>query len=565
MNMKMTFEQMEELLAPTYRVGVYCRLSKDDDERERESASISHQREMMMDFCAKRGWSVEHVYVDDGYSGLNQNRPDLQKLLDDVENKRINLVITKDYSRLGRNHLETEYLREDFFPRHNCRYIAMNDNIDTLYDDEYAPFKAVINEQYSKDISKKVHSSYASQAAKGRFTGNVAPFGYVKDPNEKGHLIIDEETAPYVKQIFEWARDGHGTAFIKRRLEEQKVPCPTWWNRQRGFREHYTKWEIQDPENGKYVWDETVIGDMLINPVYYGAISGQKKNYKFKIGVLSDKKPEDWITVENMHDPIIDQDTFEIVGEKIESRKCTRGDGTYSLFAGLIKCGECGKALTIRKTNAKNPIDIYACVTYNRHGKNHCTQHRVEFDRLYDICLKEIQGLAKQALDAGDIAEDLAAAYDAEQRAQTEVKQRQNIKAKDRLEALDRMVARLYEDLLAEKISESTFESMMAKTQKEQDLLRKQIAEFEETAGNEEESESAKKWLDLIKEYSDITELDAETLNRLIKQIVVHEEIDSDGTRNISLEIHYNFKPIDDSVKHQISNTSGEASTSPGI
>ena len=127
------------------------------------------------------------------------------------------------------------------------------------------------------------------------------------------------------------------------------------------------------------------------------------------------------------------------------------------------------------------------------------------------------------------------------------------------------MVARLYEDLLAEKISESTFESMMAKTQKEQDLLRKQIAEFEETAGNEEESESAKKWLDLIKEYSDITELDAETLNRLIKQIVVHEEIDPDGTRNISLEIHYNFKPIDDSVKHQISNTSGEASTSPGI
>ena len=127
------------------------------------------------------------------------------------------------------------------------------------------------------------------------------------------------------------------------------------------------------------------------------------------------------------------------------------------------------------------------------------------------------------------------------------------------------MVARLYEDLLAEKISESTFESMMTKTQKEQDLLRKQIAEFEENAGNEEESESAKKWLDLIKEYSDITELDAETLNRLIKQIVVHEEIDPDGTRNISLEIHYNFKPIDDSVKHQISNTSGEESTSPGI
>lgn len=562
MNMRMTFEQMEELLAPTYRVGIYCRLSKDDELRG-ESASISHQREMMMEYCEKKGWSIEDIYVDDGYSGLNQNRPDLQRLLDDVVKKRINLVITKDYSRLGRNHLETEHLREDFFPRHNCRYIAMNDNIDTLYDDEYAPFKAVMNEMYSKDISKKVHTSYESQARKGKFTGCVAPFGYVKDPNAKGHLIIDEETAGYVRQIFAWAKDGRGVSFIARRLEEQQVPCPTWWNRQRGIRERYTKWELDDSENGKYVWDESVLKDMLINPIYYGAVSSQKKNYKFKLGVLSEKKPEDWIIVEGMHDPIIDKDTFEIVQSKIEERKGPRGDGTYSLFAGLIKCGECGKALTIRKTNTKNPIDIYSCVTYNRHGKNHCTRHKVEFDKLYDICLAEIQGHAKKALDMGEIAENLAEAYEIEQKAQNEVKSRQIVKAKDRLEALDRMVARLYEDLLSEKITESTFETMMAKTQKEQEALKTQIQTFEMCEEEEEKSSvSAKKWLDLIKEYSDITELDSEMLNRLINQIVVHEEIAPDGTRNISLEIHYNFKPVDDSIKHSITNNTGEGSSS---
>lgn len=562
MNMRMTFEQMEELLAPTYRVGIYCRLSKDDELRG-ESASISHQREMMTEYCKKKGWSIEEIYVDDGYSGLNQNRPDLQKLLDDVIKKKINLVITKDYSRLGRNARETEYLREDFFPRHSCRYVAMNDNIDTLYDDEYAPFKAVMNEMYSKDISKKVHTSYESQARKGKFTGCVAPFGYIKDPDIKGHLLIDEETAGFVRQIFAWAKDGKGVSFIKRRLEEQKVPCPTWWNRQRGIRERYTKWELDDPENGKYVWDESVLKDMLINPVYYGAVSSQKKDYKFKLGVLGEKKPEDWIIVEGMHDPLVDQDTFDIVQTKIESRKGPRGDGTVSLFAGLIKCGECGKALTIRKTNAKNPIDIYSCVTYNRHGKNHCTQHRIEFDKLYGICLEEIQGHAQRALDTDEIAENLAEAYEIEQKAQNEVKSRQIAKAKDRLEALDRMVARLYEDLLSEKITESTFDTMMAKTQKEQESLKAQISEFELLAEEKESScVSAKKWLDLIKEYSDITELDSEMLNRLIKQIVVHEEIDPDGTRNISLEIHYNFRPVDDSIKHSITNNTGEGSSS---
>ena len=128
-----------------------------------------------------------------------------------------------------------------------------------------------------------------------------------------------------------WALDGHGVGFIKRRLEENKVPCPTWWNRQRGIRNHYTKWELQDPENGRYVWDETVLTDMLINPVYYGAVASQKKNYKFKVGVINEKKPDEWIIVENMHEPIVNQDSFDIVQNKIESRKCTRGDGTVCL------------------------------------------------------------------------------------------------------------------------------------------------------------------------------------------------------------------------------------------
>jgi DNA invertase Pin-like site-specific DNA recombinase len=554
---------METLLAPNYRVGIYCRLSKDDDIRSRESSSIGHQREMLVDYCDKRGWSVEEIYVDDGFSGLNQNRPSLKRLLADVEKKKINLVITKDYSRLGRNHLETEHLREDFFPRHDCRYIALNDNIDSLYEDDLAGFKAVINEQYSKDISKKVHSSYQVQAEHGKFTGVVAPFGYKKDPDEKGHLLIDEETADAVRMIFDYARDGRGTAYIKRRLEANKIPCPTWWNRERGYRNIFTKWELKDPENGRYVWDDSVVKDILGNPVYYGAVSGQKKNYKFKLGVLSDKSPEDWIVVEDMHEPIVSKDVFEIVQEKVKSRKSPRrGADNYSIFAGLIKCGECGKGLTIRNTHAAHPIQIYACKTYNQHGKQHCTQHRVEYERLYDICLNEIRELARKTIADEELLTSVAKQHESERKDQTDAIQKKIAKAQDRLAALDRMVARLYEDLVSEKINESTFETMMAKTQSEQDTIKEQLAEYEYCLSGEiEETNDEKLWVELIKQYADITELDAETLNRLIKKIVVHEEIGVDGRRGITVEIHYNFRPTDDYEKHDLSYKYGAGET----
>ena len=553
--MKMTSEQMEELLAPTYRVGVYCRLSKEDeDQKGGESQSIGHQREIIEEFCKRKGWAVEEYYTDDGFTGTSSTRPALQKMLADVEAKRINVVVTKDYSRLGRDNLFTENLREIWFPKHGCRYVAINDNIDTMYDDDFAPFKALFNAQYSKDISKKVHSAYVNQAEKGRFTGCVAPFGYMKDPADPCHLIIDQETAPYAKRIFEWAKDGYGVGRIKRRLEAEKVPCPTWWNRERGIRNHYTKWEVQDPENGRYVWDESVLTDMLINPVYYGAISSQKRNYKFKVGVINEKKPDEWIIVEHMHDPIIDQDTFDIVQEKIASRKCSRGDGTVSLFAGLIKCGECGKALTIRKTNAKCPQDIYACVTYNRHGKNHCTQHRVEYDTLYSIVFDEIRELAQNAVDTGEVAESLADAYDNERRAQQELLEKSIAKARNRIETLERMTTKAYEDLLAETINEAMFNSVMERTKTETELLQKQIADYEaRLEKNDCEDGNARKWIDLIREYSDITKLDADTLNRLISRIVVHENITEDGVREISLEIHYNFRPMDESKSYNLS------------
>ena len=176
---------MDAILAGSFRAAIYCRLSKDDD-LDGESASIANQRDMLESYCEKQGWEVVAVYQDDGYTGLNMERPDLKRMLKAIERRQINLVITKDLSRLGRNYLQTGTLIEDFFPRHGVRYIAMNDGIDTMRDNnDIAPFKNILNEMYSKDISKKVHSSYLLKAQQGQFTGCVAPFGYRKDPEDK--------------------------------------------------------------------------------------------------------------------------------------------------------------------------------------------------------------------------------------------------------------------------------------------------------------------------------------------------------------------------------------------
>lgn len=533
-------------LAGSYRAAIYCRLSK-DDELQGESASIANQRDMLEAYCEKQGWEVVAVFQDDGYTGLNMERPDLKRMLKAIERKQVNLVVTKDLSRLGRNYLQTGQLIEDFFPRNGVRYIAMNDGIDTMRDNnDIAPFKNILNEMYSKDISKKVHSSYVLKAQKGQFTGCIAPFGYRKDPEDKNHLLVDEETAPVVRLIFGYALDGHGPNYIRRKLEEAKFPCPTWWNRQRGYRNVYTKWEKKDPEKGKYIWDFSVIKDILMNPVYTGAMASQKKEYRFKIGTIGEKKPEDWIVVEGTHEALIDKKSFAIVQEKLKSRQRPGQSGEPSMFAGLLKCGECGKSLTVRYTNAKHPQQIYSCKTYNAYGKQHCSQHRVDFDMLYSLVLNKIRECAAAALMDGEaVADRLTNTCQAEQQDQREALERSLTKDEERIEVLEKMVLRLYEDMVAGRITEANFNLLLEKTQNEQAELRAKVEDGRKRLADEIRlAVDARQWIESIQEYRDITELDAATLNRLIKEIVVHETIDSDKTRHISIEIHFNLKPI---------------------
>jgi len=532
------------------RAAIYCRLSKDDDDREGESASIQTQRAMLERHCEGQGWEVVAIYIDDGYTGLNMNRPDLTRMLKAIERKQIDVVITKDLSRLGRNYIQTGQLMEEFFPKNNVRYIALNDSVDTEADNnDIAPFRNLLNQMYSADVSKKVHSAYVTKARDGKFTGCVAPFGYRKAEGNHNRLEPDPDTAPIVRHIFNLAAQGKGTNAIRRTLEDEQVPCPTWWNRQKGIRNKMTKFERENPETGRFIWDFSMLKEMLFNPVYIGSIASQKQVYKFKTGWMRDKKPDEWIVVEDVHEPLISREIFDLVQEKIDTRKRPDAWGNYSIFAGILKCGQCGSPMNIRRANQKGNERIYTCSRYNKYGVAHCSQHRIKYDALYNIVHEQIQRSAKQALENEDeIAGRLKRESEQDEQGERALIKKSVADDTARLSSLDKIITKLYEDMVAEKINAENFNSLLERTQAEQAILKNRVEHNSGRLDTQIRNEDNSRWIKLIQEYADIAELDSETLNQLIKKIVIHEDIDENIIRQ-TVEIHFNFGSHTDKFK----------------
>jgi len=534
------------------RAAIYCRLSKDDDEREGESASIQTQKAMLEQFCEAQGWEVVAVYQDDGYTGLNMKRPDLERMLKAIERKQIDVVLTKDLSRLSRNYIDTGRLLEEFFPKNGVRYLAINDSVDTEAENAFdmTPFRAVMNQMASADTSKRVHSAYVTKAREGKFTGCVAPFGYRKNEDNKNQLEPDPDTAPIVRHIYNLALTGKGPNAIRRILEDEQVCCPAWWNREKGYRDYTTKYEKINPETGRFIWDFTTIKEILENPVYIGVIASQKAVYKFKTGWLREKKPDEWIVVPDMHEAIVSHEDFELVQEKIKERKRPDAFGNFSIFAGLVKCGQCGSSLNIRRANQKGNEMIYTCSRYNKYGVKHCSQHRMKYDTLYGIILEQIRSYAKQALENEDeIAGRLMRESEQDEHGERAFVERSISEDTARLAALDKLIAKLYEDMIADKISPENFNSLLERSQTEQKSLKNRV-EHSTTrlAKQEQERDDNSRWIKLIREYVDIQELDAPTLNQLIKKIVVHEDMDGSIIRQ-TVEIHFNFMSQTDKYK----------------
>ena len=528
---------------------LYCRLSIEDG-RENESMSIQNQKALLKDFAEKSGLLDYEYYVDDGYTGRNFNRPAFQRMIADIEAGKVKCVVTKDLSRLGRNYIEAGSYIEVFFPRHNVRYIAVTDGVDSVNRQEMdiTPFKNILNDLYSRDISKKVLAGWMARSRQGKFLGGPTPYGLMRDPNDHGHLIIDPETAPTVKLVFDLAANGYGMMRISKYLMEHKIPI----TRVKGPIESEVRY---------YCWSGATISKMLRNPVYKGDHVVCKCHQKAIRSNTINKIPRsEWEIVENCHEAIVGKEQWERVQKLIDRRPTVSGENRcpfYNLFHGLVYCATCGKSLQVRYEKIgrtgknrftgeiREPIDkaYYICQTYNQLGKNACTSHKIEARDLYNLVLADIMEHGKMALqDAEAFYERLTHRLEQQYSIdESSLKKEQNALAK-RNQEIDEMFMSLYTDKAKGILTEQRFLRMTETLEREQANNKARMQEITNELRVADSAESdVRRFIGEIREYASIMELDETILNRLIDKIIVSAVEVIDGEKVQKVRIVYNF------------------------
>ena len=528
---------------------LYCRISLDDGSQN-ESMSISNQKLLLKDYAEKNGMPRYEYYVDDGYTGRNFNRPSFKRLIADIEAGKIGCVITKDLSRLGRNYIEAGSYIEIFFPKHNVRYIAVTDGVDSLTRQEMdiTPFKNILNDMYSRDISKKVLAGRMTRSRQGKFCGGQPPLGLMRDPEEKGHLILDPDTAPTIRKIFDLALNGWGCMRIAKQLMEDKIPITR------------VKSNTECDVN-YYSWGSARISHILRNPFYKGAHLVCRTHQKGIRSNTYDIIPrEEWEVLEGCHEAIVSPEDWEKVQELIDRRPpIMEGNACpfYNLFHGIIYCATCGKSMQVRYEKVgrtgknrftgeeREPIDkaYYICQTYNRLGKNACTSHKVEARDLYNLVLKDIQELAAMALkDVESFYQRICSRMERRYLADASEmeKERERLEARNR--EIDDMFLNLYTDKAKGILSEQRFVKLTAAMEREQEENQKQLKELTLSLRRSNEQESdVRTFIREIRQYATIQELDEGILNRLISRILVGEVKKVDGEKFQEIKIIYNF------------------------
>ena len=389
----------------SFKVGIYIRLSRDDGNIE--SDSIVSQRSLLNQYIKENNYNLADEYVDDGFTGTNFERPSFKRMINDIESGKINMIITKDMSRLGRDYIGTGELIEKYFPNKNVRYIAINDGIDTFIDNtnnDIAPFKAIMNDMYAKDVSKKIKSSLHSRMKEGLYVSGRCPFGYMKDPTNKNHLVINGEQAEIVKLIFYLALKCNTYHFIAQELTKRKIKTPASyynyvWN---------TKCSTECISQEYGVWVDTTIKAILTNQIYVGdTVQGKTKKINYKLKKTVKNNPDDYIIVENTHEAIIDRYTFNYVQTLLPKNVKRPEKKRFYLLDGLLYCGDCKHRITIRYQN-KTGRSYTTCDYYRTYSKYHvCTTHTNNYEVLESVILDNIREVCKKYLDKNKIKESI--------------------------------------------------------------------------------------------------------------------------------------------------------------
>lgn len=517
---------------------IYPRLSRDDN-LEGESYSISNQKKLLTKMAKDMGYTNIVTFVDDGVSGVTMDRPGFNEMMRQLEEGKASALFVKDLSRLGRNYIEVGRLMEEFFPEHDIRLVAVSDNIDTAEgENELAPIRNLFNEWYARDISKKRRISNKIKGNAGEPMG-PPPYGYIKDPDNPKHWIIEEEAASVVRRIFSMTLDGMGTEQIAAQLERDGVLTPRAYWHQRGINRP-GKGDLQRPTK----WNKTTVIQMLSVQEYCGDVLNFKtysKSYKNKKRI--DNAREDWVVFKDVHEPIIDRAVWEQIREKRgKMRKRKPKDTERNIFSGLLVCADCGHNLNYHFNQGNHDIKYFNCTNY-RGNRGTCTStHYVRVDFLEQVVLGEIKRLTKYAVRYED--DFLKAVMGSTQKtAESERKRKQKelSAARARGDELDGLFERIYEDNLSGKLSDERFSRMSQRYEAEQLELKERMktlrTEIEKLAS---ESVSTDMFLSIVRKYTRAKKLTPRMLNELVNHIEVHQAEKIDGEWVQKLTIHYN-------------------------
>ena len=460
-------------------------------------------------------------------------------MMSDIEAGKVNCVLTKDLSRFGREHVTMDYYLEFVFPKMNVRYIAVNDNKDTDKGlSDFVPFKNLFNEFFAKDTSRKVKAALHAKFAAGERTFSIAPLGYMRHPEEHNKLAIDPDTSWIIEKIFDLAAHGAGAGKITKILIQEKVPTAGYFNYKKYGQ--FAKIYENAPAEKAYAWNIRAVSDILKDETYIGnSVHGKQTNVSYK-NKKSIRRPEsEWFRVENTHEPIISKDIFNQVQKQIASRRRPMKSGKTQIFAGLVKCVDCGWSMSYAERQYKTcSTGFFNCSQFRKLGKvgGRCSAHYIRYDTLYAYVLARLQNWIYQAhTDEKELLNRLLKTSDKES---AELAKAEKHKAE-----VDRLFTKMYEDWSSWHITEYNFKMLSQKYQAEQQELVEKIDKLKSELTTEKQTTAdAEKWIALIKQYSKPTKLTAEMLNTLIEKIVVHEAVkDPDGTRTQEIEIFYRF------------------------
>ncbi|NBH15853.1 DUF4368 domain-containing protein, partial [Lachnospiraceae bacterium] len=510
-----------------------CRLSQDDG-REGESNSIVNQKEYLLKYAKEHGFPNPKFYVDDGYTGTNFDRPSFKEMSADIEKGIVKTVIVKDLSRFGRNYIEVGSYSEIIYPEAGVRFIAIMDNVDTgsLESNEFAAFTNLFNEWYPKSTSKKVKEVKKAKGLAGEHLG-APPYGYLRNPDDKTRWLVDEEAAEIVRRIFSLCMQGYGPTAIADMLWADKVLTPSAYKVSKGI-------GVSMVSENPYNWHQSKVVEILEDVAYIGTTESFKSTrlgFKSKKRIPTAKDRRAYI--ENAHTPIIDREVWDKVQVIRQGKRRRNRTGSVSMFSGLLYCADCGAKLNLCVVREK---PYFRCAKYKGNSRNkECTQHYIREDALYQLVLKQLQHFLSylQQFERVFIRRQIDTTL-AERRYELSAKQKQIEKDEKRIDELDRLFRKIYEDNVNGKLNDERFYKLSDGYEAEQEQLKQEIETLTaEVSEADMETTNVAKLIAVTKKYTRIDELTPEILNSLVDKIIIHEREKKGGTRTQEIDIYY--------------------------